>query len=48
MAGFVCVREVFLEEKVSKMGTEELVTVLVGFFATSPRSLILTGLEYFE
>lgn len=37
-----------LEEKMSKMGTEELVTVLVGFLATSNRNLILIGLEYFE
>lgn len=27
MAGFVCVGEFFLEEKMSKMGTEELVTI---------------------
>lgn len=48
MAGFECVKEFFPEEKLTKMGAEESVTVLVGFLATSNRNLILIGLEYFE
>ena len=46
MAGFECVREFFPEEEMSKVGTEELVTVIVSrLLATSNRNRILAGLE---
>lgn len=46
MAGYDCVREFFPEEEMSKVGTEELVTVIVSrLLASSNRNWILAGLE---